>query len=83
MIRDLPVIFISTLYLATALRDNGGGRIITTEFEPEEAARARANLLEAGLLDLAEIRERGALQTLAEGLPKSLDGSLEMSTKLE
>ena len=32
---------ISTLHLAAGLRDNGGGRIITTEFEPSKAARAR------------------------------------------
>ena len=33
---------ISTLHLAAALRDNGGGRLITTEFEPSKVARARA-----------------------------------------
>ncbi len=32
---------ISTLLLAAALRDNGGGRLITTEFEPSKVARAR------------------------------------------
>jgi predicted O-methyltransferase YrrM len=31
---------ISTLHLAAALRDNGGGRLITSEFEPSKAARA-------------------------------------------
>lgn len=30
---------ISTLYLAAALRDNGGGRLITTEFEPSKVVR--------------------------------------------
>jgi len=64
---------VSTIYLAAALRDNGGGRIITTEFEPEKAERARANLIEAGLIDLVEIREGDALQTLADGLPESID----------
>ena len=33
---------ISTLHLAAALRDNGGGRLITSEFEPSKVARARA-----------------------------------------
>lgn len=37
---------ISTLYLAAALRDNGGGRLITTEFEPSKVMRAKANLTE-------------------------------------
>ena len=43
---------ISTLHLAAALQDNGGGRLITTEFEPSKAARARANLTAGGLIDL-------------------------------
>lgn len=64
---------VSTIYLAAALRDNGGGRIITTEFEPSKAARARENLIEAGLIDLVEIREGDALQTLAYNLPETLD----------
>jgi predicted O-methyltransferase YrrM len=64
---------VSTIYLAAALRDNGGGRIITTEFEPSKAARARENLTEAGLIDLVEIREGDALETLAQDLPETLD----------
>jgi predicted O-methyltransferase YrrM len=35
---------ISTLHLAAALRDNGGGRLITSEFEPSKVARARGHL---------------------------------------
>jgi predicted O-methyltransferase YrrM len=35
---------ISTLHLAAALRDNGGGRLITSEVEPSRVARARENL---------------------------------------
>ena len=64
---------VSTIYLAAALRDNGGGRIITTEFEPSKAARARENLTEAGLIDLVEIREGDALETLAHDLPEAFD----------
>ena len=33
---------LSTLHLAAALRDNGGGRLITCEFEPSKVERARA-----------------------------------------
>ena len=51
---------ISTLHLAAALRDNGGGRLITTEFEPSKVARARDHLTEGGLIDLVEIREGDA-----------------------
>jgi len=64
---------VSTIYLAAALRDNGGGQIITTEFESAKAARARENLTEAGLIDLVEIREGDALETLARDLPATLD----------
>ncbi|RSZ60342.1 O-methyltransferase [Massilia atriviolacea] len=64
---------ISTLHLAAALRDNGGGRLVTSEFEPSKVARAREHLREAGLLDLVEVREGDALQTLAAGLPESVD----------
>jgi len=64
---------LSTLHLAAALRDNGGGRIITTEFEPSKAARARANLTASGVADLVEIREGDALQTLAADLPETID----------
>ncbi|TPO11291.1 O-methyltransferase [Mesorhizobium sp. B1-1-5] len=64
---------ISTLYLAAALRDNGGGRLITTEFEPSKVTRAKANLTEGGLIDLIEIREGDALETLATDLPDRID----------
>ncbi|WP_447727653.1 O-methyltransferase [Sphingomonas koreensis] len=64
---------LSTLHLAAALRDNGGGRLITTEFEPSKIARAREHLAAGGLADLVEIREGDALQTLAAGLPETID----------
>jgi len=64
---------LSTLHLAAALRDNGGGRLITTEFETSKAARARQNLVDGGVDDLVEIREGDALQTLARDLPDQID----------
>jgi predicted O-methyltransferase YrrM len=64
---------ISTLHLAAALRDNGGGRLITSEFEPSKVARARDNLTAGGLIDLVEIREGDALQTLSVDLPETVD----------
>ncbi len=64
---------ISTLHLAAALRDNGGGAMITTEFESSKVARARQHLAEGGVADLVEIREGDALQTLATGLPARID----------
>lgn len=64
---------ISTLHLAAALRDNGGGRLITSEFEPSKIARARQNLADGGLIDLVEIREGDALKTLSGDLPETID----------
>ena len=64
---------ISTLYLAAALRDNGGGQLITTEFEPSKVTQAREHLRAGGVLDLVEIREGDALQTLSRDLPESID----------
>jgi predicted O-methyltransferase YrrM len=64
---------ISTLHLAAALRDNGGGRLITCEFEPSKVARARKHLTEGGVIDLVEIREGDALKTLSVDLPESID----------
>jgi predicted O-methyltransferase YrrM len=64
---------ISTLHLAAALRDNGGGRIITSEFEPSKVARARTHLVEGGVADLVEIREGDALKTLGVDLPETID----------
>ena len=64
---------ISTLHLAAALRDNGGGRLITSEFEPSKIERARGNLMAGGLIDLVEIRQGDALQTLSVDLPETID----------
>jgi len=64
---------ISTLHLAAALRDNGGGRLITSEFEPSKAARARDNLSAGGVIDLVEIRDGDALKTLSTDLPDTID----------
>jgi len=64
---------LSTIHLASALRDNGGGRVITTEFEPSKIERARTHIEEAGLSDLVEIREGDALETLSRDLPETID----------
>jgi predicted O-methyltransferase YrrM len=64
---------ISTIHLAAALRDMGGGTLIGTELEPTKVGRARANLEAAGLADLVEIRQGDALETLAR-----LDGDVDL-----
>jgi predicted O-methyltransferase YrrM len=64
---------ISTLHLAAAVRDNGGGRVISSEFEPSKVRRAREHITEGGLIDLVEIREGDALETLSRDLPDRID----------
>ncbi len=56
---------ISALYLASAARANGG-RFIGTEREANKIAAARANLADAGLDGVAEIRDGDAMVTLAD-----------------
>jgi predicted O-methyltransferase YrrM len=64
---------LSTIYLAAAIRDNGGdGQVIGTEFVPEKMAQAQRNLEETGLSRFACIREGDARQTLRE-LPDGID----------
>lgn len=55
---------ISTIYLAAAARDNGG-RVITTDMEPNKVLGARKNLEDAGLSDIVEVLQGDALQTLS------------------
>jgi predicted O-methyltransferase YrrM len=55
---------VSTLYLAAAVRDNGGGLVIGTENESQKVAAARANFTAAGLADLIELREGDLRETL-------------------
>jgi predicted O-methyltransferase YrrM len=62
---------ISALYLASAARANGG-RFIGSEREPKKIAAARANLAEAGLDGVAEVRDGDALQTFAD-IPAPID----------
>jgi predicted O-methyltransferase YrrM len=56
---------ISTIHLAAAVRDNGAGRVVSTELNAAKAAQARANIAEADLADQVTILEGDALETLA------------------
>ncbi|WP_269541723.1 O-methyltransferase [Cerasicoccus fimbriatus] len=64
---------ISTIYLAAAVRDNGAGQVITTEFIAEKADVARQNLTDAALVDLIDFRVGDAMQTLLNPLPGPVD----------
>lgn len=63
---------VSTLYLAGAVRDNGGGTVIATEMQRAKAAAAQRNFTEAGLDDVIELRTGDARQTLTT-LPFDVD----------
>jgi len=60
---------ISTLHLAAAVRDNGTGRVITTELSQQKIAAARRTFVEAGLDDLITVLAGDARDTL-----RGLDG---------
>ncbi len=64
---------LSTIYLAAALRDNGGGRLVTYELEPSKSQRAQIHLAEAGLSDFVDFQIGDALDLLAHGPAAPVD----------
>jgi predicted O-methyltransferase YrrM len=58
--------------LAAAVRDNGSGRVVTTELSATKIAAAKKTFAETGLDDLITILEGDALTTL-EGLDGPAD----------
>jgi predicted O-methyltransferase YrrM len=65
---------ISTIYLAAAVRGNGGGTVATSEIEPSKCRAAEENIRQAGLADLVEVLEGDARETLAE-----VDGPIDLA----
>jgi predicted O-methyltransferase YrrM len=63
---------ISAIHLAAAVRDNGNGRVVTTELSGDKIAAARRTFAETGLDDVITILEGDALSTLAD-----LDGPVD------
>jgi len=57
---------VSTIYLAAAVRDNGGGIVIGSEFLESKVEKARENLKEVGLEDYVDVRLGDAERTLAD-----------------
>jgi predicted O-methyltransferase YrrM len=64
---------ISAIYMAAALRDMGGGRLIGTDLESGKVARARDNVAAAGLDDLVEFRIGDARETLKSDVGGGID----------
>jgi predicted O-methyltransferase YrrM len=63
---------ISALHLAAAVRDNGTGKVVTTELSETKIAAAKKTFAETGLDDVITILEGDALTTL-----QSVDGSID------
>ena len=63
---------ISAIHLASAVRDNGSGRVVTTELSAAKIAAAKQNFAETRLDDLITVLEGDALTTLA-----NLDGPVD------
>jgi predicted O-methyltransferase YrrM len=57
----------SAIYFAAAVRDNGGGLVIGSEFVPAKVEVARRNLDDAGLAEYADIRAGDAPQLRVGG----------------
>jgi predicted O-methyltransferase YrrM len=64
---------ISGIHLAAALRDGGGGKLVTTEFDATKAAKAQENFRAAGLADLIDIRIGDAFDTLQAEIGGKID----------
>jgi predicted O-methyltransferase YrrM len=63
---------ISAIHLAAALRDNGSGRVVTTELSETKIAAAKKTFAQTGVDDVITILEGDALSTLAD-----LDGPVD------
>jgi predicted O-methyltransferase YrrM len=63
---------VSTLYLAAAVRDNGGGSVVGTEYEPPKARAARDHFEEAGLSAYIDLRLGDLRHTL-----RDIDGPID------
>ncbi|MBV8788907.1 MAG: class I SAM-dependent methyltransferase [Mycobacterium sp.] len=63
---------ISAIHLASAVRDNGTGRVVTTELSTSKIAAAKKTFADTGLDDVITILEGDALTTLG-----SLDGPVD------
>ena len=55
---------ISAIHLASGVRDNGTGRVVTTELSAAKVAAATRNFTDAGLGDLITVLQGDALETL-------------------
>lgn len=64
---------ISTIFLAAGVRDNGSGRVVTSELSDHKVTVAAENLRDAGVDEVVTILHGDARETLA-----GLDGPIEL-----
>ena len=57
---------VSTLYLAAAVRDNGGGLVTTCDIEPDKVAVARSHYDRVGLAPYVDVRLGDIRETLRD-----------------
>ncbi|MDV3123705.1 class I SAM-dependent methyltransferase [Mycobacterium sp. 21AC1] len=62
---------LSALHLAAAVRDNGSGRVFTTELSAAKIAAAKQTFVDTGLDDVITVLEGDACETL-----KSVEGAI-------
>lgn len=62
---------ISAIHLASAVRDNGSGRVVTTELSATKISAAKQTFAEIGLDDVITVLDGDALETL-----KSIDDAV-------
>jgi predicted O-methyltransferase YrrM len=62
---------LSGIHLAAAVRDNGTGRVVTTELSGAKVETAKKNFAAAGVADVITVLQGDALETL-----KTLDGPI-------
>jgi predicted O-methyltransferase YrrM len=63
---------LSGIHLASAVQDNGSGRVVTTELSAAKIATAKKNFADAGISQVITVLEGDALETL-----KTLEGKVD------
>ncbi len=58
---------VSSIWTAEGLKQNGLGRVITCEFDPEVFAKAEARIEASGLAEWIECRNESSLKTQIKG----------------
>jgi predicted O-methyltransferase YrrM len=58
---------VSTVWIATGLKANGFGKVISCEFDPEVFAKAKEKIADSGLAEWIELRNESSLEMSVDG----------------